>query len=159
MPDLTPRLIETAELAQVYPLIRSATRASLDRWEAFARDLFLGGGGVLAIEAPDKCIHGIAAFRPNRHLRHELALDVEILIAFDLGGDNQVRETLYWELERIAANLHCETVNISIAARVAGPKSRIRAGLERLGLNLETASFVRELSGPGRGPKSRNRSR
>lgn len=145
MTELTVQSVGSDRLAQVYPLIRSATRVSLERWEEFGSDLLSCGGGVLAVAAPDECIHGVAAYRPARNLRHEQSLDVEVIVAFDLRGDDRVRAALCKELERVAAELNCSAVNFTVAAKSAEPASRARSGLERLGLKLDTASFVREL--------------
>lgn len=147
MPDFSVQSIGVDRLAQVYPLIRSATRVNLDRWEEFGRELLDAGGGVLAVIAPDDCIHGVAAYRPNRTLRHEQSLDVEVIVTFELGPDDLVRQALCRDLERIALELGCAAVNFTVAAKNAEPASRARSGLERLGLKLETASFVRELPG------------
>ncbi len=100
---------------------------------------------MLAVLAPDECIHGAAAYRPGLNLRHEQSLDVEVIVAFDLRGDDRVRKVLCEELERIAARLGCGTLNFTVPARSAEPSSRARSGLERLGLRLDTARFVREL--------------
>ena len=145
MQDFTVESLKTGQLAQVYPLIRSATRVSLERWEEFGRELLTNGGGVLAVTAPDQCIHGVAAYRPSRNLRHEQSLDVEVIVAFDLRGDDRVRESLCRQLERIAAGLRCSTVNFTVAGKSADPSSSARSGLERLGLRLDTASFVRDV--------------
>ena len=150
MPDLTVRPVGVDHLAQVYPLIRSATRVSLERWREFGRELLDKGGGVLAVFAPDECIHGVAAYRPSRNLRHEQTLDVEVIVAFDLRGDDRVRAALCRELEHIATECGCGTVNFTVAAKSAERSSSVRSGLERLGLKLDTASFVRELPGEER---------
>jgi hypothetical protein len=150
MPDLTVQSVDVNRLAEVYPLIRSATRVSLARWEEFGKEFLRDAGGVLAVTAPDDCIHGVAVYKLGRNLRHERSLDVEVIVAFELRGDDQVREVLCQELERIAAALQCSTVNFTVAAKSAEPLSRARSGLERLGLKLETASFVRELPGEKR---------
>lgn len=130
---------------QVYPLIRSATRVSLARWEEFGRQLLGTGGGVLAIVAPDECIHGVAAYRPGMSLRHELTLDVEVIVAFELRGDDRVREALCRHLDRIALEGGFATINFTVAAKNAEPDSHGRCVFEQLGLKLETAGFVREL--------------
>ncbi len=145
MPDLSVESIGIDRLTQVYPLIRSATRVSLDRWEEFGRELLNEGGGILAVSAPDQCIHGVAAYRPNRNLRHEQSLDVEVIVTFELGSDDRIREALCRNLDRIAAERGCSTVNFTVAGKNADPASPARPGLERLGLKLETASFIREL--------------
>lgn len=150
MPDLTIQTIDASGLANVYPLIRSATRVSLKRWTEFGRELLLADGGILAVTAPDGCVHGVAAYRPRRDLRHEQCLDVEVIVAFDLRGDDRVRKALCVELECIAADRGCHAVNFTMSGKNAEPESRARAGLERLGLKLETAGFVRQVPGEGR---------
>jgi len=148
MPDLIVESVGLHRLAEVYPLVRSATRVSLERWEEFGKELLGGRGGVLAVTAPDDCVHGMAAYRPVENLRHQQSLDVEVIVAFELRGDDRVRELLCRELERIAVDLNCSAVNFTVNARTAEPSSRAREGLERLGLKLDTACFVREIPGP-----------
>ena len=145
MPDLTVQSVDYERLAQVYPLIRSATRVSLERWLEFGWELLREGGGVIAIRAADNYVHGAAAYRRSRNLRHEQSLDVEVIVAFDLRGDDRVREALCRELERIAVELGCSSLNFTVAGKSVERASRMRSGLERLGLRLETASFVRDL--------------
>ena len=146
MPDLIVESVGSHRLAEIYPLIRSATHVSLEQWEAFGRELLAGSGGILAVTAPDDCVHGAAAYRPVSNLRHQKSLDVEVIVAFDLRGDDRVRELLCRELERIAANLQCSTINLMVGAKTAEPSSRARDGLERLGMRLDTACFVRNVS-------------
>ena len=145
MPDLTVQPIGMDRLADVYPLVRSATRVSLERWEEFGRELLSSGGGVIAVIAPDECIHGVAAYCAGRNLRHKQSLDVKVIVAFDLREDDRVRALLCCELERIAAASRCSVLNLTVAGKNAERFSRTRSGLERLGLKLDTASFVREL--------------
>jgi hypothetical protein len=145
--ELSVQPLSVERLAEAYPLIRSATHVSQERWVEFGRELLEGAGGVLAVTAADKCLHGVAAYRPSRNLRHEQCLDVEVIVAFDLRGDDRVREALLRELDRIAGDLHCGAVNFTVAAKSAEPSSPARSGLERLGLKLDTASFVREVPG------------
>lgn len=146
MQDLNVQCLDVDRLAEAYPLIRAATRVSQQRWEDFGRELIAGGGGVLTVTAPDGCIHGAAAFRPSLNLRHDHTLDVHVLVAFELRGDDLVREQLYAALEQIAASLQCTTLNLTMAAQSCGESSsRCRTALERLGLTLETVNFVREL--------------
>lgn len=143
--ELTVGPLGANRLAEAYPLVRTATRVSQQRWEEFGRELIEGGGGVLAVTAADKCVHGVAAYRPSRNLRHEQSLEVEVIVAFDLRGDDRVRHALCEELDRMAVDLHCSAVNFTVAAKSAEPRSPARSGLERLGLKLDTATFVREL--------------
>ena len=145
MQDLKVECLDAAQLADAYPLIRSATRVSQERWEEFARDLIAGGGGVLAVIAPDGCVHGVAAFQPELNLRHEQSLDVPVLVAFALGGNEHVRDRLFSALEGIAATHRCRSVNFAMAGSYGETSSPPRAALERLGLKLETVNFVREI--------------
>ena len=150
MPDLIVESVGLHRLAEIYPLIRSATRVSLERWKEFGKELLDGCGGVLAVTAPDDCVHGVAVYRPVGNLRHQQTLDVEVLVAFELRGDDRVRTLLCHELERIALDLKCSAVNFTVNAKTAEPSSPARESLERLGLRLDTARFVRELPGQTR---------
>jgi hypothetical protein len=149
MPDLNVQTLSNSRLADAYPLIRSATRVTQQRWEEFGRELIAAGGGVVAVIAPDGCIHGVAAYRPRPNLRHRQSLDVEVFVAFELRGDNRVRQRLYSALERFGARLECETINLSTSAKDHDVTlSGSRRSLEKLGLKLETLNFVRALGSP-----------
>ena len=143
MPDLRVEAIDSDSLADVYPLVRSGTQVTLERWIEFGVELLRTGGGVLTIKAPDECVHGVAAYRPGRDLRHKESLEVDVFVAFDLRGDDSIRNALCGELDRIATELGCKSVNFTVPGRSADPASAARAGLERIGLKLETARFVR----------------
>jgi hypothetical protein len=145
MPDLCVKSVGTDGLALLYPLIRSAAHVPLERWLKFAREILRTGGGVLAVTAPDNCVHGVAAYRRRDGLRHEQVLDVEIMAAFDLRADDRIRTALCEALERIGAELGCTAVHFTVPGKNAEPCSRGRSGLERLGLTLNTAGFAREL--------------
>ncbi len=145
MPELNVQSIDQTRLAQVFPLIRSATRVDLTRWEEFGSNLLDAGGGIVAVVAPDQCVHGVAAYRPRTNLRHQRILDVEVIVAFDLRGGDRVRDKLVCALEQIAVDTGCAALHFTVDAKNATPQSRARMGLERLGLKLETAAFVREL--------------
>ncbi len=155
MSDLRVLSIGFDGLADVYPLVRSATRVSLERWMQFGRELLRLGGGVLAVRAPDDCVHGVATYRRGGDLRQVESLDVDVIVAFDLRGDDRIREALCDALERIATELECKAVNLTVPGRSADPKSPSRAGLERMGMRLETARFVREV--PAERVKPENR--
>jgi hypothetical protein len=144
MPDLRVESMQPDSLAEAYPLVRSATRVTLERWIEFGAELISNGGGVLAVKAPDDCIHGVAAYRPGRDLRHKEILDVDVFAAFDLRGDGSIRKALCDALDRIATDFGFNSVNFTVPGRNADPASAARAGLERMGLRLDTARFVRE---------------
>jgi hypothetical protein len=144
MPDLRVETIQPDSLADVYPLVRSGTRVTLERWIEFGVELLSTGGGVLAVKASDNCVHGVAAYRPGRDLRYKESLDVEVFVAFDLRGDDSIRNALCGALDRIANERGCKSVNFTVPGRSADPASAARAGLERIGLKLESARFVRD---------------
>ena len=143
--DLIVEPLTGDRLAEAYPLVRAATRVSLARWEEFGRELLECGGGILAVTAADKCLHGVATYRQNRNLRHKQSLDVDVIVAFDLRADDRVREALCQALEKVAADLGCSTMTYTMSAKNAAVVSTAKSGLERLGLKLDTASFVREM--------------
>ena len=159
MQDLSVQSLGVERLSEAYPLIRSATRVSQRRWEAFGRELISGGGGILAVISPDDCIHGVAAFRVGPNLRHEHSLNVEVIVAFELHGSDRVREQLCSKLEEVAAEHCCRTVHFTMEARSYGERlCPARAALERLGMTLETVNFVRDLREPASGLKLESRS-
>lgn len=155
MPDLEVQILGHERLADAYPLVRSATRVSLRRWEEFGRQLIAAGGGALAVVAPDGCIHGVASFRPRPNLRHHQSLDVELFVAFELSGTKGVRAMLFAELERLGAERQCDSLTLTTAAKgYEIPLSGSRVSLEKLGLKLETLSYSRELE-PARRAQAR----
>ncbi len=145
MPDLSLSRLDEGQLALAYPLIRSAARVSLERWKTFARQLIASGGGILAVEANDGCLHGVAAFRQVGSLRFERSLQVDILVAFELSRMAPVRRTLCAGLEEIAREMGCRNIVFTTAARNAEPASAGRLSWEELGLKMETVSFVRQV--------------
>ena len=149
MRDLTVQQLSCDRLGEAYPLIRAATHVSLERWLEFGAELLKAKGGVIAVVAADHYVHGVAAFRPTSHLRHDKGLEVEAIVAFDLLGNDRVKDVLYAELERIGRERSCRTIYFTLEAKNAAAGSKARARLERLGLKLETAGFVRELRHEG----------
>lgn len=147
MPDLRLSRLDESRLPLAYPLIRSAARVSQARWEAFARQLIAAGGGILVASADDGCVHGVAAFRRTGSLRFERALQVDILVAFELSRGAPVRRALCDGLEEIARETGCRGIVFTTPARNADPASAGRSGWEALGCRLETVGFVRELAG------------
>ena len=146
MPDLIVESVGLHRLAEIYPLIRSATRVSLERWKGFGEALLAGGGGVLAVIAPDDCIHGVATYRSIRNLRHEQSLQIEILVAFELIPHATVRRALCGAIERLARDRGCDTIVFTVdAQRHADSLSAARLSWEVVGLELETVGFVQQL--------------
>lgn len=110
MPDLRILSLGPRQLSQAYPLVRSGARVTAERWEALACELIAAGGGILAVQADDSCLHGVAAFRQLGSLGHEQILQVEIVVAFELSGDAPVRRMLCAGLEERARELGCRSI-------------------------------------------------
>ena len=147
MPDLRTLLLDESQLAQAYPLVRSAARVGPEQWKKFARELIASGGGVLAVAADDSCLHGVAAFRPAGTLRHELSLHVEILVAFELSRQAPVREALCGALEKLARRKGCRSILFTMAAdQASNRRNGLHARLEQRGARIETLSLVQRLA-------------
>lgn len=149
MPQFTLSRLGLDRLGEAYPLIRSAARVSRDRWEAFARDLWEQGGGMLAVLAEDGQVYGVAAYRRAGNLRHESGLLIEVIATFELSGAGRVRKALCAGLEEIARSQGCRSLIFTMAAAAYGdPASRRRLNWEDLGLEMETVSFVQQVGQP-----------
>ncbi len=147
MPDLKLIHLNDRDLAEAYPLARSAVRVGLHQWQAFGQKLIAAGGGIIAVQAADSCIHGLATFRPVASLRHDFSLNVEILIAFELGSHGPVRTALCAALDEIGRSKGCRNILFTLSARsYSDPTSASRLGCEAIGLKMETVGFVRTLS-------------
>lgn len=147
MPDLRILSLDERRLALAYPLVRSATRVGPEQWKKFARDLIAGGGGVLAVEAPDSCLHGVAAYRLAGTLRHALSLQVELLVAFELSRLAPVRQALCTALEALARRRGCRTIQFTMAvgASSAHGRSGLLSSLEERGARVESVSLIQRL--------------
>lgn len=146
MLKLSVSKLEPEHMAEAYPLIRRVARVGPERWEAFGRQLAAQGGGVLAVRAEDRSVHGVAAYLTVASLKHGNALRVEVIAAFELGHVSLIRNALSAALDDLARQLGCEVVSISLDAKgLSSPRSRRRRGWESLGLTAETIEFVRHL--------------
>jgi hypothetical protein len=135
-------------MAEAYLLIRHLAWVGNDQWEMFARQLAGKGGGVLAVEAEDGHIHGVAAYLPVASLKHGKALRVEAIAAFELGHASPVRNLLSAALDDLARSEGCAAVMVNLDSKgMLSPHSRRRCSWESLGLTAETIEFVRRLEG------------
>lgn len=147
MPKLLASNLEPAQMAEAYPLIRRSARVSPEEWERFGHKLVDQGGGVLAVRAEDRQVHGVAAYLPMASLKHGKALRVEAIAAFEFGHVSLVRNALSNALDRLAEEKGCQVVMFSLDAKgLSSPGSRRRRGWESLGLTAETIEFVRHLN-------------
>jgi hypothetical protein len=148
MPRLSISKLAPEGMAEAYPLIRRQAKVGPERWEEFGREITGRGGGVLAVRAEDKRVHGVAAYLPVASLRHGSALRVEAIAAFELGHVSLVRNALSAALDELARTLRCEVVMVSLDAKgLFSPRSRRRRSWEALGLSAETIDFVRPAGG------------
>lgn len=146
MPELAVFPLEQSQLGEAYPLVRAAARVTADQWESYAQRLLEEGGGILAVTAEDNRLHGLAAYRELDSLRHGPSLQVDVVIALELGGPGPVRQALCRALEDVARSQGCKSLSYALAARSnADPQSPGRISWEDLGLHMDTIGFVREL--------------
>lgn len=158
MPSLFATSLDQTSLAEAYPLIRCATKASLTEWEDFAKHLGEQGGGIVAVRAEDGRVHGVAAYMPIASLKHGQVLRVDSIATFEFGHSSPVREALSIALDELAAAQGCNAVLIGIdaAGHLGASQSQARRW-EALGLTADTIEFVRTLPGTAK-PTSRRRS-
>lgn len=149
MPKLVVSKMDADMLDQAYPLVRRLARITLEQWEQFGHRLIREGGGVLAVRAEDRQVHGVAAYLPVSSLKHGVVLRVESIATFELSHASPVRSCLFAALEELAAELGCGAVMISLDAKgLLGPGSRRRTSWESLGLSLDTVEFTRAIDAP-----------
>jgi hypothetical protein len=150
MPDFRVFELEERQLAQAYPLVRSATGVTSPRWQDFAHETFVAGGGVLGVETEDGCLYGLAAFRSQDTLRHGAALCVELLVAIDLASGHPVRTALCRRLDMIARDRGLCSIIVSTRPGC------LTVGWSDCDLEADTVDYVRLLRGPeGGGPAAR----
>lgn len=146
---MTPNLhishLEGPALEAAFPLVW-VSAPDLDRrqWSQHCDHLVRLGGGILGAAAEDGALLGIAAYRPDRHLRHGAILRVDMLVAFELAGADEVRSALYTAVELIAHGLGAGGVALTVPGRGYGdPGSSKSEKWARLGLELDSVGFTR----------------
>ena len=135
------------DAASVYALVRTALpEVGLEQWLRFFLWLKEQDGGVLAVEAGGSTPVGMAAYRPDRSLRHGHMLKVELLVAFELHRSAPVRAALIEALEQIAEELGCESLGLALPRRASGDAGeRAVASWEELGHAPDCLLLVRPL--------------
>lgn len=151
MPDLRIFPLEKPQVDLAFPLVRSAADISPERWRSFARELIAAGGGIVAAQADSGCLHGLAVYRPLGTLRYGRALQVELLVAYELSRQAPVREALCVALEETARDSDCRAIIFTSPARslVEAHPAR-QAGWEEMGATMVTVDFVRKLPTEGK---------
>lgn len=146
MPRLFASELQANEMAEAFPLIRRLAQVSLEQWREFSRQLADKGGGVIAVRAEDRKVHGVATYVPVASLRYRRALRVDAIAAFEFGHSSPVREALSAALDKMARAKDCEVILIGLDAKgLQHPRSRRRIGWESLGLSADSIEFVRHL--------------
>lgn len=143
---LTITELEPRHLAEAWPLVRSvAPRATLERWESFARGLLDRGGGVVAVTAENGGILGLATYEAADKLRLGKVLQVETLVAFELTRRAPVRRALCDALDRLAPVLGCAAVAVMVPSRgyLAYVTGKVQCVLEELRLGSSLAVRAR----------------
>ena len=126
MPELDIIELDQDELALAWPLVRTySPQLELDGWQAFAEALIDRGGGVLAVAAPDRALHGIATYEALEQATFGRILHVDTLVTFELSGRAPARKVLVGALRHVAEALGCTTTVISAPKR---PKPRNHCG-------------------------------
>ena len=146
MPDLRIFPLDDHGIDLVFPLVRSAADITPQRWRCFARELLSGEGGLLAVEAGTGCLHGLAVYRRRGTLRHGQALQVELLVAYELSRQAPVRKALCAALEALARNSGCRSIVYTRRAGSRDDADRLSKGEWRsFGARIATVDFVRSL--------------
>ena len=132
----------------VYPLVRiAAPKLSSDDWRHFARRLLTGEGGILTVASGDGPPYGMAVYRVEYSLRHGRALQVELIVTFEINRQAPARAALCEMLELIGYAKDCENLMLSTASKgyaaSHSPKADLWAGL---GLNVDSVVFTKPLT-------------
>ena len=118
MSQLTVRQLHSSELAQAWPLVRTAARySSAEAWQRSAGNLIGRGGGVVAIGAEDGCFHGIATYEPVPSPRGGRVLQVDTLATFEFSRRAPVRHALCEALFGFARLFDCEAISVPVSSR------------------------------------------
>src|SRR3712207_2905070 len=106
--DLSIAQLPREKLPLAWPLARTAaSMLSLASWLARMGELFERGGGVLAVEAQDGLIRGIAAYEPVQKPRAKRVFQVDTLVTFELNRRAPVEQALCAALDRLVLDFGC----------------------------------------------------
>ncbi|MES2001003.1 MAG: hypothetical protein V4444_01645 [Pseudomonadota bacterium] len=105
-------------LAVAWPLARTVARhGNLESWQAAADLLIERGGGIIAAEAHDGLLYGMATYEAVDTPRAGRVLQVDTLVAFELSRKAPVRRVLSDALDRLAQRLACASVAVALPNR------------------------------------------
>jgi hypothetical protein len=148
MPNFTVSPLQPEQIPAVWPLVRMGRAdLSLEEWNAYARKLLEGSGGILGAFAPGSRLQGIATFRPDIDLRFGKALRVDLIVTFELKRDAPVRQVLCDAIDLIAEGFGCKGVVMTMGCRgYADPSSAKAETWRALGLGIEAVLLTKKLT-------------
>ena len=118
VPQLDIVELDQDELALAWPLVRATSpQLQLDGWQLFAEALMDRGGGVLAVAATDRALHGVATYETIEKPRFGRVLHVDVLVTFELTRRAPARAALMNALTQLSAALGCSGTVISAPKR------------------------------------------
>lgn len=133
---------------EAYPLVRAVTKISPRRWAAYARLLKRQLGKVLAAIDGEGNIYGVATCRSGNTLRHQQSLIVDLIAAFELGPEANVKARLCEALKGEAEARGCKTLVISASPPRALSTDLNSGDWEKLGLRVEAITVAQDIA-PG----------
>ena len=138
------------QIEDAYPMVRmAAPDLSLERWVEFGLSAIAGEGGVLGAYSGDGTLHGVAVYCPDDRLLAGRVLRIEPMVTFELNPRSPARAALCEALELLAAAKGCRQLVFHLPSRGhADPQSDKGEGWRRLGMALETVTFVKPLKWP-----------
>lgn len=141
--DIVPLASDRVDAA--FALVRMvAPDTNLARWRAFAKLRSGGMGGVLAVTAGDRSVHGLAAYRLDADVRHGRVLRTDLFVTVELNNRAPARAALLAALEARAEREGCDAVCLTMPARASADPAK-QHGWSAVGLHLDTVSLVKQL--------------
>jgi hypothetical protein len=135
--QFTVRALKKNELVAAWPIVRSSNlHANLDWWLTAAAELIAGDGGVLVALAQDGTIHGVATFKAPDNPARGHALEIPMLITFELSSRAPARAALVKVLERIATKLECTHLVLPLAGNVSAARPYVELRRDNSFLSL-----------------------
>lgn len=147
--NFTFRDLSHDRIAAAYPLLWGAEGISLERWRHYAdavieprcaRNGADATAGMVAVEDPQGCIHGLFAYRRVEDLASGTTLQCDGLFAAHLVNPRRVHPALINAMVMLARRLKCKALRVSVpyvaaadAGAAASPAGDLRAALELAG--------------------------
>jgi hypothetical protein len=160
--SFTFRDLSPDRVAAAYPLLWGAEGISLEQWQRYA-DSVIGprcarngtspGAGVVAIEDPQGCIHGLFTYRRVEDLTCGTTLQCDGLFAAHLVNPRRVHPALIDAMVMLARKMRCTALRVSVPypdADGAGPDSpaaELRTTLQEAGFAPRDLVLCRPVEG------------